>query len=140
MRTTSFLFGFLLLPALAGAAQHPAGHLHAKPSEKAKKADMCANCSMCKMMMGHEMGDAGKTSKADSKMGSGMMSGGMMGGMMAGARSEGTAITVAVDGTIYIVRSGTLYKFSADLKLLGSAPVPEAGGDSATPAGHEAHH
>jgi hypothetical protein len=55
-------------------------------------------------------------------------------------------ITVAADGSLYVLRGGTLYRYSRELKLLGSAqlpaPTPPMGrpGAPAAAGEHEGHH
>jgi hypothetical protein len=54
-------------------------------------------------------------------------------------------ITVAEDGSVYVLRGGTLYRYSRELKLLGStqlpAPNPATGAPAAPAAAgdHEGH-
>jgi hypothetical protein len=129
MRATMMVAALLLAASTAGAAPRPrpAGGM-------AKGAGMQPCCPMCaQMMQGGPKMPGMSGSQPGGMMGSPMM--GQMQPMMGqmqpmSGRTQGTvvppALTVASDGTILILRGGTLYKYSADLKLLGGVHLPAA--------------
>jgi hypothetical protein len=69
--------------------------------------------------MREKMGPMGMMGDMQKMQGMGMMSDRTQ-------RSEPSTITVAPNGTIYVLRDGILYKYSAALKLLGRVKLPAA--------------
>lgn len=142
MRTRMLMTGLVLLATAASAA--PPAHKKA-PSSKKMDCKMCAECPMCQQKMkGQKEEHAGGMAGMMGMMGGAGGMGGMGGMMGMPHPSEATTINVANDGTILILRGGVLYKYSADLKLIGSVHLPEAEqkaakGDS-LPDEHAEHH
>ena len=107
---------------------------------------------MCAKMM-HGEGSGGMDSMGEMKGGRGGMRGGMGAGMMGGMgggmmnpRPEGPGtVTVGSDGAVYVLRGSDLYKFDADLKLVGKAalpapPAPQGAPPANGPGDHRGHH
>jgi hypothetical protein len=109
----------VLAIALSATAASAAPMSH-RADGKAQAAGMKPCCPMCSQMM-----------QSGQKMPG--MSGGMGGGttkapMMGRMQPPDTTptVTVAYDGSFLVLRGGALYKYSADLKLLGSVKLPAA--------------
>jgi hypothetical protein len=128
--TLALLWAMLVTAAVAANGQ-------SAPKQKpqagmlATQGSMCARCPMCNGQM------SAQRNGPHGSQGMGMM-GGMMGMQgMGGMRSTpGAAITVTPDGTIYVLDNGVLHKYSPDLKLLGSAPLPHPAPTDESHAGH----
>ena len=136
--TLALLWAMLVAAAVSANGQ-TAPKQNPQAGKPAAKSAMCAQCPMCSgQMRAQRNGQRGP-------QGMGMMGGmsGMQGGMMGmqgmgGMRSTpGAAITVTSDGTIYVLDNGVLYKYSSDLKLLGSTPLSHP---AFTDEGHAGHH
>lgn len=140
MRTMLIMTGLLVAASAVGAApnRQPAKGTTPKPAAQQMKCPMCGQMMPAGQQMPGMQGMQG--------MQGGMMNPQMMGHMM---QMMGPAtMTVAEDGKIYILRGGSLYQYSPDLKLLGTAQLPPPamgmpGGAAATGAGgqdHKEHH
>lgn len=131
------LTGVMTLLILAAVSAAPAQQAPRRPVPPPAAQQ---RCPMCGQMMRAGQGMPG--------MQGGMMGGGMMNPQMM-ARMQPmmmpATVTVAADGSIYVLRGGSLYKYSKELKLLASAqlpaPGPAMGGAAPGAAGeHEQHH
>jgi hypothetical protein len=91
---------------------------------------------MCRQMMAGQPGPSGRQGMQTG--GTGMM--GMMGGGAGGAPPVTGSVTVGNDGTIYVLRGGMLYKYSAALKLLGKVALPEKAAPARPTEDHQEHH
>jgi hypothetical protein len=132
MRTTAILASLVLAASTAAAAPAPRAPQRPAPQPATQR------CPMCGQMMRAGQGMQG------GMMGGGMMNPQMMQGMM--QMMAPATVTLGEDGSVYVLRGGTLYKYSSDLKLLTSASLPAPPARSAMPApgsapqGHEEHH
>jgi hypothetical protein len=106
----------------SAASAAPMSHL-ADGKAQTARAKPC--CPMCSQMM--QRGQ--KMSAVSDSMQGGMMKAPMMGRLQATETTP--TVTVAYDGSFLVLRGGTLYKYSADLKLLGSVKLPAAAPASA---------
>jgi hypothetical protein len=135
MRTTAILASLILAASAAGAAPIP------RPARGAAPQPAMQRCPMCGQMMRAGQGMPGMQG---GMMGGGMMNPQMMQGMM--QRMAPATVTVAADGSVYVLWGSTLYKYSSDLKLLASAQLPAPSSTTARPAAgvaapdHEQHH
>jgi hypothetical protein len=123
MRTVTAAVAMVVgIVAAAGAlTRQPARETAPKPETPQAERSMPATpASIPGGMMGMGMMDP-------------MMGPQMMGGMHPLAPA---ALTVAADGSVYVVRAGILYKYSPDLRLLASTELPAA--SMAGPAGRGA--
>jgi hypothetical protein len=137
MRRTVAVFWLTL--AVSGGqvlASQGTGGSAPKPSP-GPGAMMCADCPMCQRMKTGQPGSAGGQGMQPGGMG--MMA--MMGGGTAGPQVVPGSVTVANDGTIYVLRGAVLYKYSAALKLLGKVALPTTAAPAGPAAGgHQGHH
>jgi hypothetical protein len=117
-RNRGMLGASLCLAALT-VAPAVAQQTNQKTAPRAETQPMV--CPMCGQMM------------PGGRMPGGTMMGPMMHGMMGMQPGGSATIQVAPDGTVYILRGNTLYKYSNDLRLLGSAELPASNPRAAEP-------
>jgi hypothetical protein len=119
----------IALSASAASAATMAHHADGKA--QTARAKPC--CAMCSQMMQRRQ----KLSGVSDSMQGGMTKAPMMGRKQPPDTTP--TVTVAYDGSFLVLRGGALYKYSADLKLLGSVKLPAAAPapamDMAPPAG-----
>jgi hypothetical protein len=131
-----------LAASVSALAQQGPKHApnHAAPQQASPQRAQQQHCPMCGQMMPPRPGAAG----GGGMMGGGMMNPQMMQRMMQ-HMAEPATVTVAPNGSVYVLRGGVLFKYDSNLKLIAHAQLPPvAGATHAQPGAaggdHRDHH